>query len=465
MGVVHRDVKPANLLLDPAGRLWVADFGLAQVGADAGLTLTGEALGTPRYASPEQVLTGRGVVDQRSDVYSLGATLYELATLRPAFDGDRRDELLRRITDTEPSAPRSVTPEIPAALETVILKALRKEPGERYGSARELADDLERFAEGKPILAKRPGVIDGLRAFARRRPRFVLASAAVLLLMTAGSLIGMSLIRAEQGRAEEAYRRERQRAEEAEARLRLAQRSVNELIRVSEEELAGRPGMEGVRKRLLRSGLAYYQEILEQRKDDPDARAELLDTTRRVERILADLAVLRAATKLYLLTQPAVLGDLKLDGAARGRMKVLMDRVGREWAASLADAGKVPHAELSRRAVERARGYEAEVNAILSPGQQARLREVGWQSEGPAAFRDPEVVAALGLDAGQRERIRAIEDEALFAWMRAGPRGKAGPAPADRILEVLTADQARRWAEISGPPLKGLLPFGVPAPR
>src|SRR5262249_57278286 len=93
VGVVHRDVKPANLLLDPQGHLWVTDFGLAQMAGDAGLTATGELLGTLRYASPEQVLARRGVVDHRSDIYSLGATLYELLTLRPLFDGQDRNEL------------------------------------------------------------------------------------------------------------------------------------------------------------------------------------------------------------------------------------------------------------------------------------------------------------------------------------------------------------------------------------
>src|SRR5262249_61072486 len=119
---------------------------------------------------------------------------------------------------------------------------------------------------------------------------------------------------AERG-AEGGYQPERQGAGEGGVRLRRARRSVDELIQVSEEELADRPGMEGVRKRLLRSALAYYQEFIDQRRDDPGAQAELLDTTRRVEQILADLAVLRAAGKLYLLGQPAVLDDLRLDEA------------------------------------------------------------------------------------------------------------------------------------------------------
>ena len=104
-GIVHRDVKPGNLLLDLRGQLWVTDFGLAQVAGDVGPTITGELLGTLRYASPEQVLARRGIVDHRSDLYSLGATLYELITLRPPFDGQDRNALIRQIAEDEPRHP------------------------------------------------------------------------------------------------------------------------------------------------------------------------------------------------------------------------------------------------------------------------------------------------------------------------------------------------------------------------
>src|SRR5262249_28980638 len=191
--------------------------------------------------------------------------------------------------------------------------------------------------------------------------------------LPAGPVLSPALIRgeqsgtrAEQGRAGEAYQRERQGAEEAEAQFRLARRSVNELIQVSEEELADRPGMEGVRKRLLRSALAYYQEFIEQRRDDPGAPAELLDTPRRREKNLADLAVLRAASKLYLLCQPAVLDDLGLNEEQRGRMKKLTARVGKQWRESFQDIGRTLPAERWRRAIEQARDNEADVNAILT---------------------------------------------------------------------------------------------------
>jgi hypothetical protein len=443
--------------------------------------VTGELLGTLRYASPEQVLARQGVVDHRSDVYSLGATLYELLTLRPLFEGRDRNELLRRIADEEPRPPRSLHLSVPRELETVVLKALRKEPSERYPTARALADDLERFLDNRPVLARRPTAAERLRNLARRHPSLVAAGAVVLALLSAGSSLSTLLIRGEQERtraeqrnAEGAYRRERQRAEEAEARFRLARRSVDEMFRISQEELADRPGLEGLRKRLLGSVLAYYQEFLEQRRDDPEAQADLLDAKRRVETILADLAALRAASQLYLLCQPAVLDDLGLSDEQQPRVKAFCARVGKEWVESLADVGRLSPAERGRRAVARARAYEAEVNGLLTPAQRARLRQIGLQAEGPGAFREPEVVSELQLTAEQRDRIRTIEDEALVGWMRgprpASPGGDAAAATAardrtanERVLAVLTEEQVRRWRAMTGEALRTpITPFPPP---
>jgi serine/threonine protein kinase len=478
MGIVHRDIKPANLLLDPRGQIWVTDFGLAQVTGDAGLTMTGELLGTLRYASPEQVQARRGMVDHRSDVYSLGATLYELLTLRPIFEGRDRHELLRQIADEEPRPPRSVDPSIPAELETIVLKAIRKEPSDRYATAQELADDLQRFLDDRPILARRPTPAERLRKWARRYPSIVVAGVVILLLLSAGSLISTVLIHSEQKRtkfeqqkAEEAFQRERQRADEAEARLRLARRAVDELFRVSEEELADRPGMEWLRKRLLTSVLAYYQEFIEQRRDDPQAQADLLTTTDRVEKILADLAVLRAASKLHLLGQPGVHDDLRLSDEQRTKVKDLMARVDKQRMDSFNEMTRLTPAERGRQFLKQARANDAEVNAILTREQLSRLRQLGLQSEGPAAFRDPEVASGLQLTTEQRDRIRAIEDELFFAWFKPpGPGGTPGQTPEtkerpanERILALLTDEQARRWKEMTGEPFKGFLsPFPLP---
>ncbi len=185
LGIVHRDVKPANLMIDAEGEVWITDFGLARYREEGGLTRSGDLLGTLRYMSPEQARAGGAIVDQRTDIYSLGATLYELATLRPAFGGRDRQELLRRVTHDDPPAPRRIDPTIPRDLETIIMKAMAKEPASRYSSAQELADDLRRFQEHKPIRARRPTPTEHLAKWARRHRAPVVTTAIALLLASA----------------------------------------------------------------------------------------------------------------------------------------------------------------------------------------------------------------------------------------------------------------------------------------
>jgi WD40 repeat protein/serine/threonine protein kinase len=185
LGVIHRDIKPANLLVDAVGRLWVTDFGLARLGNDGGLTMTGDLLGTIRYMSPEQALARRVTVDARTDVYSLGVTLYELLTLEPAYGGKSREEVLRQIAFEEPEPPRRLNDAIPAELETIVLKAMDKNPDERYATAQELADDLGRFLEDKPIKARRPTLRQRAAKWARRHKTVVRAALVVVFLAVA----------------------------------------------------------------------------------------------------------------------------------------------------------------------------------------------------------------------------------------------------------------------------------------
>jgi serine/threonine protein kinase/Flp pilus assembly protein TadD len=204
LGVIHRDIKPGNLLVDGRGNVWVTDFGLAHCQSQASLTVTGDLVGTLRYMSPEQALARRVVVDHRTDVYSLGATLYELLTLQPAFTGSDRQELLRQIAFEEPLAPRRLDRAIPKELETIVLKALEKNPAERYAGAQELADDLRRFLEDRPILARRPSLLLRARKMARRNRALVGAVVVVLLalaVMLAGNWARLALQAAERAGA------------------------------------------------------------------------------------------------------------------------------------------------------------------------------------------------------------------------------------------------------------------------
>ena len=170
-GIVHRDIKPSNLMVDGHGKLWVTDFGLAQIEAEHSLTMTGDVLGTLRYMSPEQA-QGRNGLDERTDVYSLGLSLYEMATLRPAFDGKDRATLTRQVTESEPRSPRKLEFTIPVDLETIILRAVAHRPDDRFDTAQELADDLKRYLDHKPIRAKKASRTQHVLRWARRNPAF-----------------------------------------------------------------------------------------------------------------------------------------------------------------------------------------------------------------------------------------------------------------------------------------------------
>ncbi|HEY7426286.1 MAG TPA: serine/threonine-protein kinase [Gemmataceae bacterium] len=186
LGIVHRDIKPGNLLLDDRGIMWVTDFGLAQIRqGEANLTVTGQLVGTLRYMSPEQALAKRVPIDHRTDVYSLGATLYELLTLRPAFDGDDRQELLQQIAFEEPARPRRLERAIPAELEIIVLKAMEKRPQDRYSTAQDLADDLRRWLLDQPIRARRPSWSQVVARWTRRHQAVVWSAAVCTLLIMA----------------------------------------------------------------------------------------------------------------------------------------------------------------------------------------------------------------------------------------------------------------------------------------
>ncbi len=185
LGIVHRDIKPGNLLIDAVGRLWVTDFGLARTVNDSRLTLTGDLLGTLRYMSPEQALAKHGLVDHRTDIYSLGATLYELLTLRPAIDGLDREEVLKKIAFEEAAGARQLNRAVPVELETIVSKAMSKEPAERYATAKEMAEDLRRFLDHKPIRARRLSLLQRMRKWAQRNTAVIWTAAAFLMLAAA----------------------------------------------------------------------------------------------------------------------------------------------------------------------------------------------------------------------------------------------------------------------------------------
>ncbi len=294
VGIVHRDIKPANLLLDVQGNLWITDFGLARLQDDAGLTITGELLGTLRYMSPEQALAKRGYLDHRTDIYSLGATLYELVTLRPAIDGQDRQEVLRKIAQDEPAPPRRLSPSIPRELETILLKAMSKEPESRYATAQDLADDLRRFLDDKPVRAKRPSLVERATKWARRHTVIVEAALAILAVTVLALLAHSILLGQEQQRTVAARKL-------AESRSRQARKAVDSMYtRVAEKWLIDQPGLRPLQREFLQEALAFYQEFARQQGDDPEAQIEQAVAMRRVGEIQDALNNDEETERIYL---------------------------------------------------------------------------------------------------------------------------------------------------------------------
>jgi serine/threonine-protein kinase len=268
-GVLHRDIKPSNLLLDVQGTVWVTDFGLAKAMVDGdNLTNEGDVLGTLRYMAPERF---RGKSDARSDVYALGLTLYEVLTLRPAFDHDDRDRLILQVTTEVPPRPRALNPELPRDLETIVLKAIEHDPARRYQDADELAADLERFLADRPIKARPIGALERSWKWAQRKP----AIAGLLAALGLALATGFAGITWQWREAVAARNDARKSAAKAEANFAQALETVNTFCtQVSEEQLLDEPGLQPLRQRLLQLALRYYQRFQREQGDDPTGQGD-----------------------------------------------------------------------------------------------------------------------------------------------------------------------------------------------
>ncbi|HEX4795333.1 MAG TPA: serine/threonine-protein kinase [Humisphaera sp.] len=490
LGVVHRDIKPANLMLDVRGNLWITDFGLAQFyAADSGLTQTGDVVGTYRYMSPEQA-SGRAVVlDQRTDIYSLGVTLYELLTLERAVPGTTREELLNQIANVDPQHPREFDKAIPQELDTILMKAIAKEPADRYPSASALAEDLRRFLEDQPILARPPSTLDKAIKWTKRHRAITLSTMAILLVIAAGLLITTLFIARAQSHTNDALKREQEN-------FRQARQAVDFFTNVANKDMENQvPGkFQSVRKEMLEASLAYYQSFIEQRKGDRTLEADLNAASAHVASILAALIAgedyYRIASGLTLMQSRNIQAELKLTDPQKTKIFSLEAATPIEGPRLEAIIAPLTSEQRSEKLAAMEAETERAIADILSPDQVDRLHQLARQWRGPTAFSDTDVVAALALTREQKDQIRLIQNEQPpQPAPPTRPSTQTGTQPSDadrppprgpdqgqrggfrqvdfrafnaekvaRIVALLTPEQADRWQELIGAPFEGQFP-------
>lgn len=278
--IIHRDLKPQNILLDTTtGRTLLADFGLAKLADDEeGMTQTGDAVGTPAYMSPEQ-FTDASTVTTATDVYALGATLYCLLSGKPPFQASSSALTMQQVLEADPLSLRQVNPSVDQDLETICMKCLEKSPARRYDSAADLADELQRYLEGKPILARPVSAPERVTRWCRRNP----LPASLISLTVAAILIAIVSLAVANVRTEAARK-------SSEASFQDAMAAVNDFFtRVSEERLLNEPGLQEVRRDLLERARDYYAKFVERRGNDPTVRAELAAAHFRMGIIIEEL--------------------------------------------------------------------------------------------------------------------------------------------------------------------------------
>ncbi len=313
MGILHRDVKPSNIMLTPTGHVVLMDFGLAKGMGDNTMTVADHALGTLRYASPQQLQSRKMAIDHRTDIYSLGATLYELTTLSPVFDADSEAEVITKVIYDDPEPLRQLNPRIPADLEVIVNKAMAKRPEDRYADASDFADDLENFVAGKNIKARPPSLVAVLRGTVRRHKEASITAFAALLLLIAGTVLGVLNINAEKIVAQNA--------------LALAQDNLT-LAYANE----GTSYLE--RKRPLEAAFSFYEAL--RLSDGWEIRAGLLEAITQTPRLASVLSGPQSEVRILALSADS---RILASGGGQGQV-VLWDLKRKKKRARIKTEGK-----------------------------------------------------------------------------------------------------------------------------
>jgi tetratricopeptide (TPR) repeat protein len=476
-GVIHRDLKPANVLLagnpesgvesrDTTGdtlnlRLStshsllpfpkITDFGLAKFSTGTNLTQTGDVLGTPSYMAPEQTVGKSGVITAAVDVYGLGAILYEALTGRPPFHAETAIATLAQVRQDDPISPRRLQPTVPRDLETICLKCLQKEPGRRYATAEDLADDLRRFQAGKTVRARPVGKGERVVRWCRRKPGVAaLLAALVLVLLAGGAGVLWQWQRA---------RRERdtanQEKERAERRLQLVHHRVDELSRLG-RDLLKRPGQYRTGQAVLEQALAFYKDMLPEDLNDPKVRHEAAQLFGQVAHIYINLGHAGEAAEAFdrqarflssLLEEEQDNEDLRMELAVsyRWRGNALRDLGKTREAREAYDRAARLQEGLLRDSPEVARYQVYLANTLLNTADLLSHRDQAEELE-PLYRRvlklERSAVGAAPNDPGfNGELALALKDQAQFLLdIGRGSEAEAAVREALEIYQRLVAD-------------------------
>jgi tetratricopeptide (TPR) repeat protein len=436
-GVVHRDVKPGNLLLEDDGHVWVADFGLARTPGATRLTRSGSLVGTLQYMSPEQVEPRRGVVDHRADLYGLGATAYEVLTGRPPVQAPDRTALIARILTAAPTPPRRIDRSIPVDLETIVLKLLAKDPADRYASAADLADDVRRFLARRPVRARRPGLVERATRWAGRHRKLTVVGAVGVVAVVCLQAVNQYRLATERRHTREV---------------------VDEFYtRFAEQELANLPGAEPDRREFLLKARDHYERLADGWAWSRDDRLAAAQAWRRVADIDARLGRTADAEREYgqaIARLARLVGDDPGWAAARREQAVASNNRGNllRTANRLEDASRDYHAAAGAYAalVDGGQGTTDDQAGLAGAENNQGLvwQLLGRPAEAEAAFRSARSRFAR-VAAASPGRADALAGAAACCYNLGTLAAGAGRNPDARGCHTDAVALARRAAALA----------------